>query len=157
MEQGSLVFLLFRLGKERYALEASSVIEVIPLITITPLPGALAGVAGVINYRGRPVPVLDLTAMAWGRRTTERISTRILILTYTTRPGHPLVLGLVAEQVTDTLRCRPDEFQPTGVENGEAPYLGPVRPDRGGLVQRVEPQLLLSQPMRDSLFPETRP
>jgi chemotaxis-related protein WspB len=158
MEQGSSLFLLFRLGAERYSLDAATVVEVIPLIAVTRLPGALPGVAGVINYRGNPVPVLDLAALARGERTPERISTRILIVTYNGRtiPRHHH-LGLVAEQVTDMLRCESDEFKPSGVETKEARYLGPVRPDRAGLIQRVEPQLLLSPEMRDALFPEHAP
>ncbi len=157
MEQGSSLFLLFRLGVERYALDAATVVEVIPLLAVTRLAGALPGVAGVINYRGNPVPVLDLAALARGERTPERISTRILIVTYNGRAGAHHQLGLVAEQVTDMLRCDNDEFKPSGVETKEARYLGQVRPDRAGLIQRVEPQLLLSPEMRDALFPEHAP
>jgi chemotaxis-related protein WspB len=97
MERGSRVFLLFHVCKERHALEASLVVEVIPLIAITPLPGALTGVAGVINYRGVPVPVLDLAALAWGRRAAGRISTPILVLVYAPKPESRHLLGFVAE------------------------------------------------------------
>jgi len=62
-------------------------------------------------------------------------------------------LGLILEQATETLRCRPEEFQPYGLDNGEAPYLGPVRQDAQGLLQRIEVDDLLSDAVRQLLFP----
>jgi chemotaxis-related protein WspB len=61
-----MLFLLFQLGKERYALQASRVVEVVPLLELKQLPQAPKGVAGIINYRGRPVPVVDLCALTLG-------------------------------------------------------------------------------------------
>jgi purine-binding chemotaxis protein CheW len=52
--------LVFSLGDERYAFPTGQVAEVRPLGRLTPLPGAPAFVAGLINVRGRIVPVLDL-------------------------------------------------------------------------------------------------
>ena len=54
-----MLFLLFQLGKERYALEATRVVEVVPLLALKQLPQAPKGVAGIFNYRGRPVPAGD--------------------------------------------------------------------------------------------------
>jgi len=50
-----MLFLLFQLGQDRYALEASRVIEVLPLVSLKRIPQAPRGVAGLFNYRGRPV------------------------------------------------------------------------------------------------------
>ena len=57
-----------------------------------------------------------------------RTSTRLVLVHY----GGDRQLGLILEQATDTLRCRPDEFQPYGLDNADAPYLGPVRQDAWG-------------------------
>ncbi|MNF89209.1 hypothetical protein D3C84_717240 [compost metagenome] len=67
------------------------------------------------------------------------------------RPG--LLLGLILEQATDTLRCLPEAFQPYGLDNQQAPYLGPVREDAHGLVQRISVQDLLSDTVRALLYP----
>jgi chemotaxis-related protein WspB len=56
-----MLFLLFQLGEERYALDTSHVAEVLPLVAITPIPQAPTGVAGLFNYRGAPVPAIDLS------------------------------------------------------------------------------------------------
>lgn len=50
----------FRLAEERYALEIGGVHEVYPLRDLTPLPATPPFLRGIVNVRGRIVPVLDL-------------------------------------------------------------------------------------------------
>jgi purine-binding chemotaxis protein CheW len=60
-EAGSRLELLeFRLAQERYAIETHHVQEVQPLRDLTPLPATPAFVRGIVNLRGRILPVLDL-------------------------------------------------------------------------------------------------
>ena len=47
-----MLFLVFQLGQDRYALDTGTVAEVLPLVEITPIPLAPAGMAGLFNYRG---------------------------------------------------------------------------------------------------------
>ena len=61
-EEGAGV-VVFALGGQRYALEFSLVKEVLPPGEITPLPCAPAFLSGVVNLRGKIVPVLDLKAV----------------------------------------------------------------------------------------------
>jgi len=51
---------VFRLEGQRYALDLSQVERVVSMVAVSPLPKTPAVVAGVINYRGSIVPVLDL-------------------------------------------------------------------------------------------------
>jgi chemotaxis-related protein WspB len=147
-----VLYLLFRLGQNRYALPASGVEEVLPLLAVSALAGAPPGVAGVVNYRGGAVPVVDLAAMLLGRPARQLFSTRLLILKYPARNGETRRLGCIAEQATEVLRCAPQEFEPAGVELAGAPCLGLVRPDADGLVLLVEVEALLSPPVREALF-----
>ncbi|PKN16063.1 MAG: chemotaxis protein CheW [Deltaproteobacteria bacterium HGW-Deltaproteobacteria-23] len=50
----------FQLGKEEYGVEIASVQEIIRATDITPVPGAPSHVRGVINLRGKIIPVVDL-------------------------------------------------------------------------------------------------
>ncbi len=50
----------FQLGKEEYGVEIASVQEIIRATDITPVPGAPSHVKGVINLRGKIIPVVDL-------------------------------------------------------------------------------------------------
>jgi purine-binding chemotaxis protein CheW len=55
----SLDVLLFEVNDQRYAIPIANVVEVVHAVAITPLPGAPLLVEGVVNVRGRIVPVLD--------------------------------------------------------------------------------------------------
>jgi purine-binding chemotaxis protein CheW len=51
---------VFGLGGERYALEAAAVAEVYPFENLTPVPCTPPFIRGIVNLRGRVVPVIDL-------------------------------------------------------------------------------------------------
>lgn len=55
----ALELLVFSLAGERYGIKMSHVLEVIPLRELTPMPCTPPFVLGVVNYRGRILPVLD--------------------------------------------------------------------------------------------------
>jgi chemotaxis-related protein WspB len=150
-----MLYLLFQLGKDRYALPATSVIEVVPLLALKRLPHAPKGVAGLFNFRGQPVPAVDLSELTQGHPAIERLSTRIIIVNYPDKSGRHRLLGLVAEHATEILQREPHQFIESGLKVGAAPYLGPVLMDTSGTVQLVHEQRLLSEPVRDLLFPET--
>jgi chemotaxis-related protein WspB len=149
-----MLFLTFQLGKDRYALQASRVVEVVPLVALKRLPQAPAGVAGIFSYRGRPVPAIDLCDLTLGHPAAERLSTRIIIIHYPDANGHHRLLGLVAEHATEMLRKDANQFVESGVKVAAAPYLGPVLMDSQGPVQWIHEQRLLSEPVRDVLFSE---
>jgi|SRR6516162_5708993 chemotaxis-related protein WspB len=146
-----MLFLLFQVGSARYALEASRVVEVVPLLCLQRLPQSPPAVAGVFNYRGQPVPAVDLSQLTLGKAAQECLSTRIIIVNYPDRDGRSHLLGLIAEQATETFRAETSEFIDHGIRVG-APYLGPVLVGPNGPVQWVREQRLLSEPVRDSLF-----
>lgn len=150
-----MMFLMFNLGKDRYALEARSVIEVLPLLDLKRIPDAPRGVAGIFNYRGRPVPAIDLSELTLGETAGERLSTRIIIINYPDETGKLHPLGLIAERATEIIRRDTTEFLDPGLKFGDAPYLGPLSTDSRGVIQRVHEQLLLSDKVRDILFCET--
>lgn len=149
-----MLFLLFQLGEERYALDAGQVAEVLPLVGIRQIPQAPPGVAGIFNYRGAPVPVIDLSQLTMGRPARRRLNTRIVLVHYRSDDGATHLLGLIAEKATETLRREPADFTPSGIRNAAAPYFGPVVMDASGLVQRIEVNQLLPPSLRDLLFRE---
>jgi chemotaxis-related protein WspB len=143
------LFLQFEIGGHRYLIEARAVEAVLPLPDLKPLPGAAAGVAGVANYQGKPVPVIDLAQLATGRPAADRLSTRLVLVTYPAASGKKL-LGLVAERATSVSRVDEKNFVPAGV--AAAPWLGTVAPEAGALAQRVDVAALLPPELRSVLF-----
>lgn len=147
-----MLLLTFQLGKDRYAIEASRVVEVVPLLTLKRLPQAPRGIAGILNYRGQPIPALDLCDLALGTPARDRLSTRIILLNTPDGQGALRLIGLIAEQVTDLVRRDAREFVNHGLETGDTSYLGPVALDSTGSVQLVRTDRLLNEPLRQALF-----
>lgn len=149
-----MLFILFQIGPDRYALPASSVIEVLPLTNLKRVPGAPSGVAGVLNYHGTPVPVIDLNEMALGEPAARRLSTRIILVRYPLEADDPRTLGLIAEHATNMVQRSIQDFIETGVESDDAHFLGKVANDAGGLIQWIEVERLLTSEVRNVLFRE---
>lgn len=146
-----MLFLLLQLGDDRYAIEAARVVEVLPLVQVKAMPHAPAGIAGLINYRGVPVPVVDLCAWALGRPARQRLSTRVVLMQSDHTPSG--YLALMVEQATDSVRLDPAQFRPSGVELPAARYLGRVATDeQGGLIQWLEIEQLLPEDVRHALM-----
>lgn len=147
-----MLFLLFQLGKDRYALDASQVAEVLPLVSFKEIPQSPPGVAGAFNFRGAPVPLIDLSQLTLNRPAQSRLSTRIILVHYPDGRGEKRLLGLIAEKVTETVRREAADFVASGVSNDAASYLGPVATDARGLIQWIEVNQLLPASVRELLF-----
>jgi chemotaxis-related protein WspB len=151
-----MLFLVFELARDRYVLDVSQVAEVLPLVGIKQIPQAPPGVAGILNYRGAPVPVIDVSLLTIGRPAERRVSTRIVLVHYPDADGQTRLLGLIAERATQTVRHEEKDFVASGVTSDGASYLGPVATDARGLLQWIDVRTLLPTSVRDVLFKEPR-
>ncbi|MGY2485193.1 chemotaxis protein CheW [Cupriavidus sp. CP313] len=150
------LFLLFRLGADHYALDAAEVAEVLPLTRLKQIPGTPAWVAGLMERRGQPVPVIDLPALATGVPAALRTSTRTVLVHYRRHGGEASrLLGLRLESATQTLRCPAESFVDGGIAGASPRYLGPVRHDARGLLQWVRVEALLPDDVHAMLFADT--
>ena len=147
-----MLFLIFELGKDRYALDVRQIAEVMPLVGVKQIPRAPQAMNGLFNYRGAAVPVVDLSQLTLGRPSVRRLSTRIVLVHYPDPNGGTHLLGLIAERATQTARHEPAEFVASGITNAGAPYLGPVVTDARGLLQWIDVRTLLPPSFRDLLF-----
>jgi chemotaxis-related protein WspB len=147
-----MLFLLFHIGQERYAVEAKSVVEVTPLLELKQVPQAPPGLAGLMNYRGRPVPTIDLSQFALGKPAEEKLSTRIIIVNCRDESGESRLLGLIAEQTTEILRKNREDFSSAGLGSGVRPFHGPVLMSPEGPIQLIEEENFLCNSMRKLAF-----
>jgi chemotaxis-related protein WspB len=151
-----LLVVLFHAGAAAYALPCRRVLEVVPFVTPRPYarsPGTPASLVGLIRWRGRPLPVLDLSILLAGRPCEPRLSTRILVA----EAPHPerghAPLGLLAERVTEVEPVDDKAFARAGLTIADAPYLGPVFPfgTAGALHQLIELDALIPAEIRGLL------
>ena len=147
-----MLFCIFSMGDERYALDALQIAEVLPVVRVKEIPMAPAGVLGIIDYHGTLVPLIDLTQLALSKPALRRLGTRIIVVNYPDQKGTNHLLGLLAERATEVMRRDSAEFVASGVGNDSAPYLGPVTTDSDGMVQWINLDRLLPPAVRDQLF-----
>jgi purine-binding chemotaxis protein CheW len=118
--------LVFHLGEECYAFSSEQVLEVRPLPHLTPLPSAPAFVAGLVNVRGRIVPVLDLRPL-FGLPSPPGTARSIVLLS--SARGN---VGVLATDRPEVRRLPDLELTrlPTGTPSGLDPiYVRGVTPD----------------------------
>jgi chemotaxis-related protein WspB len=149
-----MLLLLFKVGGDRYALDARRVVEVIPLLQFNRIPRAPRGVAGLFNYRGQPVPAVDLSELMLNRPAGERLSTRIIIVEFPDAQGVPRLVGVIAEQATDLVRREVADLPDRAEAANSTPILGAVELDRDGVIQRIRAEKLIPENIREALFSE---
>lgn len=148
-----MLLLQFQAGTDRYGLDIEQVIEVSSLVSLRAIPHAPPEVAGTFNYRGTLTPVVDLTALLTGIPTRSRMSSRIILVTYQGEDGRSHILGLLAEAVTEMIRCKKENLQQPVVSVGGAPYLGDMIFDDRGSLQILDMERLLTRDLLFTLFP----
>jgi chemotaxis-related protein WspB len=142
-----MLFLLYRVGERRFALDARLIVEVLPLVDVRPLVRTIAGIAGTLQYRSRLIPVVDLNEAALGRPSSRHLGTRIIVARHLGRDRAERLIGLIAERATELARFAPDDFMPTGIATDD-PYVGPITAASAGAVQRAELEQLIPAALR---------
>jgi purine-binding chemotaxis protein CheW len=100
-------FVTCRVGHEEFALDVLSVQEINRMVEITRVPKAPFFVEGVINLRGRIIPVLDLRRR-FGLPVAERTNeSRIVVILVRQR-----MVGLIVDEVVEVLRIPKSTVEP---------------------------------------------
>jgi purine-binding chemotaxis protein CheW len=99
---------VFALGEERYGLEISTVYEIIRQQPITAVPQAPASVEGVINLRGRIIPVVDLRDRFGLPPSVASNASRVVVC-----DANGLRVGLIVDGVSEVLMVPDDAVEPT--------------------------------------------
>ena len=90
---------VFHIGPNAYSVDASKIAEIVPLLPVKKTDGSADYFAGLLDYRGVSVPVIDLSLLITGQPAAARFSTRIMILNVQAKKRQEL-LGLIAERIT---------------------------------------------------------
>lgn len=141
--------LTLRMQDEIFAIEAGSVREILELVPITEVPNAPPFVSGLINVRGRVVPLADLRVMFDMDRPPPDQDTRIVVIEIEI-DGEPTVAGILADRVYEVteieagaiqqaprvgMRWRSDFVKAIGKRDGDfiiIPDMGRIFETRGG-------------------------
>jgi len=143
-----MLLLSFNISNERYVIETNKVIEIVPMVLLKKIPGAGKVVAGMLNYHGQAVPVIDINALCNSDVVKKSLTSRIILLQY----KEERILGLLAERVTETLHIDDSEFNDIGIKVSDYDFLGKVAEHDDSLLQLINIENLLSESLEGALF-----
>ncbi len=104
-------YLTFDLTGELYGLDILKVREIIGMMDITPVPQTKDFVKGLLNLRGRVIPVLDLR-LKFGLAETEYTDrTAIIVLEISLQTG-PAQMGIVVDTVSEVIHIGAEDIEP---------------------------------------------
>jgi purine-binding chemotaxis protein CheW len=99
-------YLTFVLGEEEYGISIHHVQEIIGMLPVTPVPGSPSDVLGVINLRGKIVPVTDLR-QKFGIIANEATSETCIVVVR----AHGIATGIIADRVREVTEVRGETIE----------------------------------------------
>ncbi|BAH74422.1 chemotaxis protein CheW [Solidesulfovibrio magneticus] len=106
-ENELLQLVTFGIGEEEFGIDILKVQEIIRIMDITKVPNAPPYVEGVINLRGKVIPVIDLRSRFGLDYHVHDSQTRIIVVDL-----HAMITGFVVDEVSEVLRIQSNTVEP---------------------------------------------
>jgi purine-binding chemotaxis protein CheW len=132
----------FRIGNETFGVRIGSVREIVRVPEITTVPSAPDTVEGVINLRGKIIPVMDLRKRFGHVDIQPDKKNRILVVELQNK-----LVGLIVNAASEVLKIPPSEIEAPGsvFAEGESSYVTGVGKLKGRLIILLDVTKLLHQ------------
>ncbi len=133
----------FRVGNETFGVRIGSVREIVRVPEITAVPSAPETIEGVINLRGKIIPVMDLRKRFGQAEIQPDKKNRILVVELDNK-----LVGLIVNAASEVLKISPSEIEPPGnvFAEGESSYVTGVGKLKGRLIILLDIAKLLHRP-----------
>lgn len=149
MNDGAILQLVtFKLGTEEFGVDILKVQEINKMMNITKIPNAPAFIEGVINLRGKIIPIVDLRKRLGFKEQPYDKSTRIIVVEL-----EGLVLGFIVDSVSEVLRIPENTIEPppSMVAGIESEYIEGVGKLDDRLLILLELKKVFSSPERKDI------
>jgi purine-binding chemotaxis protein CheW len=119
----SVLHVVFKVSGADYLVAAADVLQMESYVGATRVPGALPYVAGVVQVRGRVVPVVDLRVRFGLPAAAPTLDTRIVVVQH-----HDRTVGLLVDSAREVIKLTPEQLQPPPrvVADGEEGFVKAV-------------------------------
>lgn len=131
----------FKLGSEEYGIGIELVKEIITVPTITKFINAPFSVLGMVNLRGKLIPVMDLRQRFDMRQYDQTSKSRVIVVEFSNH-----LIGILVDQVTQVLKVAKDTIDSTleNISRVEAKYIKGISNRGGRLVILLDLDLVLN-------------
>jgi purine-binding chemotaxis protein CheW len=133
----------FRIGDETFGVRIGSVREIVRVPEITTVPNAQDTIEGVINLRGKIIPVIDLRKRFGQTQIVTDRKNRILVVELDGK-----LVGLIVNSASEVLKIPPSEIESPGsvFADNESSYVTGVGKLKGRLIILLDISKLLHRP-----------
>jgi purine-binding chemotaxis protein CheW len=123
--------IVFKLGDECYGVDIFRVNEIIRMRDITPIPRTEPHIRGLVNLRGKTIPVVDLKLRLGMDAFSESDSTRIIVL-----DSEDGTVGILVDEVREVVSLDPEKVDsaPALVTDLDTDFVGGVAKSDHGLI-----------------------
>jgi len=105
-------YLTFTLANEEYGIGILKIKEIIGMMPITSVPRTPSFVKGVINLRGKVIPVVDLR-LKFGMQPMEYTDRTCIIVVEISGQSGSLIIGIVVDSVSEVLNIKEEDIENT--------------------------------------------
>ncbi len=141
-------YLTFKLGKEEFGIQVLHVREIMGMQDITAVPGTPAHLKGVINLRGKIIPVVDLR-LKFAFAEAEFTQTTCIIVVQVTQEGEPAMIGTIVDGVSEVLTLNDGDIEdaPDFGEEVDMPFVLGIAKVKGAvkILLKIEDVLTLRE------------
>lgn len=131
---------IFDLSGQKYAIPVLNTQEIIKMVDVTPIPRSDHFIEGVINLRGRIVPIINLNKRLKLERSETTRDTRIIVVVH-----NETSVGMIVDRVDEVGRYSPDEIERPESVMKENEYIDGVIKKEGALWLLLQLEKILPQ------------
>ncbi|MGA1847319.1 chemotaxis protein CheW [Deferribacter abyssi] len=141
-------FVIFTLLDEKFAIDIMKVDEIIRMMEITPIPKANYFIEGIINLRGKVIPVIDLKKKLGLEETEYTKTTRIIVVNIRNKK-----IGVIVDSVDEVVRIDDNKIEDApAVSSGiDDNFVTGVAKTDKGLIIIIDIEKVFSEEETDSL------
>ncbi len=137
-----MMLLLITIGNERYGIDVSHVVKVIPPVAVKEIPRTPDYISGLLNFHGSPVPVVDINYLYIQKPASIYLGSRIIVvdLKYLQREenSEPALFGILAERVTEAIHIDQKSLVNSGVDMTDKSFLNQVVMNDKEIIQLID-------------------
>ncbi len=145
-------YLTFLLAGEEYGVEILKVQEIIQMQKVTPVPGSSEFVRGVINLRGKVIPVIELRKK-FNMEKAEDTDKTVIIVMMIERSNSTVTMGIIIDDVREVMDVEPESIEKTPALGGsvDTGFIMGICKSKGSVKMLLDINKVLSEEDMDNI------
>jgi chemotaxis-related protein WspB len=130
--------LLFHVGEERYVIDYSLIVRVIPQIKLHALINSPSYLEGFLLIENHSIPVINFCWLIANRKARFALDTRIILLHPKEKSSKSCMFGILGEKITELIDLTLAEFLPAEFSTRKISFIDKIYQDQKGMIQHVD-------------------